>query len=86
VFSSTTSAASASASAASGAGADPGTPCADFGGGVLFFFHFGTAGVGRLLFRRSLTPSLVRWMQRDLASSRIVIGFVGSRRPWSIHS
>lgn len=35
---------------------------------------------------RSLTPSLTPWMQRDFASSRTVMGFCGSMRPWFIHS
>lgn len=35
---------------------------------------------------RSFTPSLGWWIQRDWASSRTVMGRVGSMRPWSIHS
>lgn len=35
---------------------------------------------------RSFTPSLGLWMHFDCASSRTVMGFVGSMRPWSIHS
>lgn len=35
---------------------------------------------------RSLTPSLTPWMQRERASSRTVMGILGSMRPWFIHS
>ena len=35
---------------------------------------------------RSLTPSLTPWRQRDLASSRTVMGRDGSMRPWLIQS
>jgi hypothetical protein len=39
-----------------------------------------------LTLAKSLTPCrLTPWMQRDFCSSFMVMGFEGSRRPWSIH-